>query len=238
MTGSQLFSLIQWCAEHKGVFVDIKTWEQDSLHNPWTGTTSPNLVINLKQPEVTFSSWTSVSWAMIKIMTKQTHTVQFQLVTNVRRWWKTDKLQCKSETTGWNKSDIFFKDIFAELWHHQHCWATPLSPLWLTWWRSSLPVRTWGQLSVLYLRGFLKPTRVQPVINKDGHCISLYSFSLKNMDLPKGAQSHQVSLLVMLRPAGGLRAEQFLCSSLWESQRQTQKQLKAPPMQPNTVTQL
>lgn len=33
------------------------------------------------------------------------------------------------------------------------------------------------------------------------------------LDSPKGAQSHQVSLSVMLRPTGGSTLEQFLCSS-------------------------
>lgn len=38
-------------------------------------------------------------------------------------------------------------------------------------------------------------------------------------DLPNGAQSHQVALLVMLRSAGRMTEEQFLCSSLWIRQK-------------------
>lgn len=40
-------------------------------------------------------------------------------------------------------------------------------------------------------------------------------------NLPKGAQSHQVTLSVMLRSAGGTTVEQFLCSSLWQKDTDT-----------------
>lgn len=87
--------------------------------------------------------------------------VQFQLVTG-NNW-----------TTGSNKKNVVTSSAAEQL----LCGLR---------WRSRLPVKTWGQQTAWYLRGFLKPTRVQPAINKDGHCISLYSFSIKTLTYQKG----------------------------------------------------